>query len=88
MMLTLAIIQPSQLAVLLLPLALALVVGLTVFWIWMLVDCAKRIGAGDNKQISWLVVIALTQVLGAVAYLLFGRGLLTRSARSGYAEHC
>ena len=73
MTLLLATIETSQLAVLLLPLGLALVVGLTLFWIWMLVDCAKRIGAGDNKQVGWLVVIALTQVLGALAYLLFGR---------------
>jgi hypothetical protein len=51
----------------------AVVLVLTAFWLWMLVDCAKRIGAGDDKQVIWLIVIALTQVLGAVAYFCFGR---------------
>lgn len=70
----LAMIEPGQIALLLFPLVLAFVVGLTAFWIWMLVDCAKRIGAGDHNQVGWLIAIALTQVIGALAYLLFGRG--------------
>jgi hypothetical protein len=37
------------------------------FWIWMLVDSAK------HKHFIWLVAIALTNVLGAIAYFLFGR---------------
>jgi hypothetical protein len=73
MTLALATIESCRLALLLFPCVLALVLGLTVFWIGMLVDCAKRIGAGDNRQIAWLIAIALTQVLGALAYLLFGR---------------
>ena len=37
------------------------------FWIWMLVDSAKR------KQFGSLVAIALTHFLGAIAYYLLGR---------------
>jgi hypothetical protein len=39
----------------------------------MLVDCAKRISSGDSKQVGWLIAIALTHWVGAVAYFFFGR---------------
>jgi hypothetical protein len=42
-------------------------------WIWMLVDCVKRISGGDSRQIGWLIVILLANVLGAFAYCFFGR---------------
>ena len=58
---------------LLVPLVLMFVIALTVFWIWMLIDCAKRISAGETTLIGWVIVIALAHVVGAVAYLLFGR---------------
>ena len=45
----------------------------TAFWIWMLVDCAKRISRGDSKQIGWLVVVAVTHGIGALIYFFFGR---------------
>ena len=64
-------IGPFEILVSILGIALALV--LTAFWLWMLVDCAKRIGTGGDKQIVWLIVIALTQVLGALVYYCFGR---------------
>jgi hypothetical protein len=48
---------------LLLPLSLLF----TAFWIWMLVDSAKR------KEFGWLIVIALLNFVGAFAYYLFGR---------------
>ena len=63
---------------LLVPLVLAIAIGFTVFWIWMLVDCAKRIGAGETNQVGWLIAIALAQVFGAAAYFLFGRNARPR----------
>jgi hypothetical protein len=48
-------------------LIIALFFPLTGFWVWMLVESAKR------KQFGWLVAIALLNVLGAFAYFLFGR---------------
>ena len=46
---------------------------LSVFWLWALVDCARRISAGDTGLVGWLIAICLTHALGAVAYFLFGR---------------
>ena len=52
---------------------IALMLALFAFWIWMLVDCAKRISAGDTKLVGWLIAIALVHIFGAIAYYLFGR---------------
>jgi hypothetical protein len=57
---------------------ISLSLALTAFWIWMLVDCAKRISGGDSKQVGWLIVVALTHGFGALIYFFFGR----RSAMS------
>jgi hypothetical protein len=54
-------------------LLISLSLALTAFWIWMLVDCAKRISGGEGRQIGWLIVIALTSVFGALIYFFFGR---------------
>jgi len=54
-------------------LLIALSLALGAFWIWMLVDCAKSISRGNTKQVGWLIVIALTYGVGALAYFLFGR---------------
>jgi len=54
-------------------LLISLSLALTAFWIWMLVDCARRIGRGDSKRVGWLVVVALTHGFGALIYFFFGR---------------
>ena len=53
----------------------ALVFGLlaTVFWAWMLVDAVRNRGLAENERIVWVVVIAITQVIGALLYLIFAR---------------
>ena len=64
-------ILPSMFAIIALEgfglLFIPFVLACTAFWVWMLVDSAKR------KQFVWLVAIALTNVLGATAYFLLGR---------------
>lgn len=47
---------------------LAVGVGGTVFWIWMLIDCAKNEPRNGNDRIVWVLVIALTHLLGALIY--------------------
>ncbi len=47
--------------------------ALTAFWIWMLVDCGRRVADGDRSKLGWLVAIALSHFLGALAYFIFGR---------------
>jgi hypothetical protein len=54
-------------------LIVAITLALSAFWVWMLVDCAKRISSGDSKQVGWLIAIALTHWVGALAYFFFGR---------------
>ncbi len=46
----------------------------TVFWIVMLVDCARRLQAGERDKLVWLVVMVFTHAVGALIYLLAGRG--------------
>jgi hypothetical protein len=45
----------------------------TVFWIWALVDCARRVSAGETKLVGWLIAICLLHLLGALAYVIFAR---------------
>ena len=40
----------------------------TVFWIWMLIDCAKNEPRKGNDRIVWVLIIAITHVLGALIY--------------------
>jgi len=48
------------------------VVGL-VIWIWALVDAIQNPGLSGNERIIWVLVILLTNTLGAIIYLLIGR---------------
>ena len=41
-----------------------------VFWIWMIIDCARRHFKNSVEKIVWLVVVVLLGWLGALAYLL------------------
>ena len=43
-------------------------VALTIFWIWMIIDCAKRNFKKENEKIVWILVIVLLNVLGATIY--------------------
>ena len=65
-------------AVLLLPfliiIPLALVgLALTVFWVWMLVDCATKEPSAGNEKIIWILVIIFTHWIGALIYFLVRR---------------
>lgn len=42
-------------------------------WIWALVDAIKNRALSDTERIIWVLVILLTNWLGAVLYLLVGR---------------
>jgi hypothetical protein len=54
---------------------LLLVAAATALWIWALVDVLRRPAGAyrSGSQLLWVLVIALTHSIGAVAYLLFGR---------------
>ncbi len=62
----------------LLPILFFIVMGiigllLTVFWIWMLVDCATKEPSQGNDKIVWILVIALTHWIGALIDFLVRR---------------
>lgn len=59
-------------ALLFLPLLLVGVLG-TVFWIWMLVDCALHEPAEGNDKLVWVIIILFTHVLGAALYFFIRR---------------
>ena len=44
----------------------------TVFWIWMLVDCATKEPEGSEK-IAWVLIIIFTHWIGALIYLFARR---------------
>ncbi|MEX0926825.1 MAG: PLD nuclease N-terminal domain-containing protein [Dehalococcoidia bacterium] len=53
----------------------AVVLGVlgTVFWIWMLVDCATKEADTGNTKIVWVIIIAITNVIGAALYFFLRR---------------
>jgi hypothetical protein len=51
----------------------SLALAMTAFWIWALVDCARRVSAGENGLVGWLIAICFTQVIGALAYVILAR---------------
>jgi Phospholipase_D-nuclease N-terminal len=44
-----------------------------VFWIWMIIDCATKEPAQGNDKVVWLLVILLTQFIGALIYVFVRR---------------
>lgn len=56
-----------------------IVLGSMILWIWMLVDVVKRKPAND---VVWVLIIALTGLIGAVIYLFAVKIPDDRSKRS------
>jgi hypothetical protein len=54
-------------------LVMAVGVAATIFWIWMLVDCATKEPAEGNDKLTWVLIIVLTHWIGALIYLLVRR---------------
>ncbi|MEK6855286.1 MAG: PLD nuclease N-terminal domain-containing protein [Nanoarchaeota archaeon] len=57
---------PFLVIIILLIVALALLI--TAFWIWMIIDCAKRNFRNDSEKIVWILVIVLATWIGALIY--------------------
>jgi hypothetical protein len=53
--------------------SILLAVASLILWIWALVDAIQNPGLSSNERLIWVLVIILTQVLGAILYLLIGR---------------
>ena len=61
---------------------LLLIAAATALWIWALVDVLRRPAGSYRRgsQLLWVLVIALTHSIGAIAYLLIGRPRATTGA--------
>lgn len=45
----------------------------SIFWIWMIIDCATREPSETNDKLIWLLVIIFTHFIGALIYFLVRR---------------
>lgn len=44
------------------------VISLYILWIVMLLDVIKRDFKNENDKMMWIVILALTQIVGAIIY--------------------
>lgn len=56
-----------------LPVVLPLLLLATIFWVWMLVDCATKEPDQGNDKVVWILVILFTHWVGALIYFLVRR---------------
>jgi cytochrome c oxidase assembly factor CtaG len=52
---------------------LAFVVLSSIFWIWMIVDCATNPRLKDTDKIIWILVVIFLHFPGAVVYYLVAK---------------
>lgn len=45
----------------------------TVFWVWMIVDCATKEKSEGNEKLIWILIIVLTGWIGALIYFFVRR---------------
>ena len=48
-------------------------IALTIFWIWMLVDCLTS-AMPTNEKILWAIVMLIVPVIGSLIYFFVKRG--------------
>ena len=46
---------------------------LVIFWIRMLLDCARNERLTSNEKVVWILIIVFLHVLGALIYAVAGR---------------
>jgi hypothetical protein len=45
----------------------------TVFWVWMVIDCATNESRVGNNKAVWIIIMCVTQIFGAVLYYFVRR---------------
>ena len=58
---------------------------LTIFWVWMLVDCANS-PMNTSDKTAWILIILFTHILGAALYFFIPRNERLRTARPSVAR--
>lgn len=51
----------------------------TIFWIWMIVDCATNEPSEGQDKLVWILVIVLTHLIGAAVYFFVRRPVRLRT---------
>jgi len=52
---------------------IAISLAITVFWVWMLVDCLTKESSEGNDKLVWAAVIFFLSGLGAILYYFIRR---------------
>ena len=52
---------------------LVVAVIVTVFWIVMLIECATKETEIGNTKVAWIIIIAVTHIIGAAIYYFVRR---------------
>ena len=45
----------------------------TLFWLWMLIDCAMNEPSQGNDKLIWVIIIVFAQLIGALIYFFIRR---------------
>jgi hypothetical protein len=51
----------------------AVVLGASVFWVWMIIECATKEPAEGNDKLIWILIIVFTHWVGALIYYFVRR---------------
>ena len=46
---------------------------ISVFWLWMLVDCSLNKSLKGTQKVLWFLFILFTHIIGAILYALIRR---------------
>ena len=52
---------------------IVLAIAVMVFWVWALIDAIRNPSLSNNERLIWVLVILLTNWVGALIYLIAGR---------------
>ena len=52
---------------------LIIFMAMTVFWLWMLVDCVTKETNEGNERLVWIIIIVFTHFIGALIYYFLRR---------------
>jgi membrane protein DedA with SNARE-associated domain len=47
--------------------------AVTIFWLWMLTDCASNESSEGNDKLIWILIILFVPLFGSVIYYLVRR---------------
>jgi hypothetical protein len=61
---------------------LLIILPITLFWMWTLIDAIQNKGLSDGEKICWVLAILFLQILGAFLYFIIGHSKRLRP-RSG-----